>query len=113
MLLAARFWPGPLTIVLKKAALFPNLVTAGLDSVGVRMPSHPIALELIRTAGVPIAAPSANRFHKSLLRPPNTCTQSLGERRGSDPGRRPNAGRHRIYGGVAMARSATYSAARG
>ena len=60
--LAKRFWPGPLTFVLKKAAVVPDLVTAGLDSVGVRMPSHPIALDLIRRAGVPIAAPSANRF---------------------------------------------------
>ena len=60
--LAARFWPGPLTIVLKKAEIVPDLVTAGLDSVGLRMPSHPVALELLRRAGVPIAAPSANRF---------------------------------------------------
>ena len=60
--LTRAFWPGPLTLVLKKAAIVPDLVTAGLDSVGVRMPSHPMALELIRRAGVPIAAPSANRF---------------------------------------------------
>ncbi|MBV9034206.1 MAG: threonylcarbamoyl-AMP synthase [Acidobacteriaceae bacterium] len=60
--LVRAFWPGPLTLVLKKAAIVPDLVTAGLDSVGVRMPSHPMALELIRRAGVPIAAPSANRF---------------------------------------------------
>jgi L-threonylcarbamoyladenylate synthase len=60
--LAARFWPGPLTLVLKKAEIVPDVVTAGLDSVGVRVPSHPVALELIRRAGVPIAAPSANRF---------------------------------------------------
>jgi len=61
-LLAQKFWPGPLTLVLKKAEIVPDLVTAGLDSVGVRVPSHPVALELIRRAGVPIAAPSANRF---------------------------------------------------
>lgn len=61
-ILAARFWPGPLTLIVKKAAIVPDLVTAGLDSVGVRMPAHPIALDLIRRAGVPIAAPSANRF---------------------------------------------------
>lgn len=60
--LAAKFWPGPLTLVLKKADIVPDIVTAGLDSVGIRMPSHPVALELIRRAGVPIAAPSANRF---------------------------------------------------
>jgi L-threonylcarbamoyladenylate synthase len=61
-LLAARFWPGPLTLVLRKADIVPDLVTAGLDSVGVRVPNHPVALELIKRAGVPIAAPSANRF---------------------------------------------------
>ena len=60
--LAERFWPGPLTVIVKKAAIVPDLVTAGLDSVGVRVPEHPAALELIRRAGVPIAAPSANRF---------------------------------------------------
>lgn len=61
-MLAARFWPGPLTLVLKKASIVPDLVTGGLDSVGVRVPSHGVALALIRHAGVPIAAPSANRF---------------------------------------------------
>ncbi len=60
--LAARFWPGPLTLVLRKAAAVPDLVTAGLDSVGIRIPAHPVALALIRAAGVPIAAPSANLF---------------------------------------------------
>lgn len=60
--LAARFWPGPLTLIVKKAAIVPDLVTAGLDSVGIRIPAHPVALDLIRRAGVPIAAPSANRF---------------------------------------------------
>jgi L-threonylcarbamoyladenylate synthase len=60
--LADRFWPGPLTLVLPKSDAIPDLVTAGLSSVGVRVPAHPLALELIRLAGVPIAAPSANRF---------------------------------------------------
>jgi L-threonylcarbamoyladenylate synthase len=60
--LAARYWPGPLTLVLPKQPQVPNLVTAGLPTVGVRMPAHPQALELIRLAGVPVAAPSANRF---------------------------------------------------
>ncbi|MCG5250227.1 L-threonylcarbamoyladenylate synthase [Brevibacillus agri] len=55
------FWPGPLTIILPKNDQVASLVTAGLDSVGVRMPDHPIALALIKEAGVPIAAPSANR----------------------------------------------------
>jgi L-threonylcarbamoyladenylate synthase len=60
--LAEEFWPGPLTLVLKKQAAIPLLVTAGLDTVGVRMPAHPVAMALIATANIPIAAPSANRF---------------------------------------------------
>lgn len=60
--LAKAFWPGPLTIVYNKQAEVPDLITSGLDTVAVRMPSHPIALELIRKAGVPVAAPSANKF---------------------------------------------------
>src|SRR3954447_3017482 len=60
--LARRYWPGPLTIVLPKRDVIPDVVTAGLPTVGLRVPAHPIALELIRAAGVPIAAPSANRF---------------------------------------------------
>lgn len=60
--LARRWWPGPLTLVLPKAPAVPDIVTAGLDTVGLRMPAHPVALELIRRSGVPIAAPSANRF---------------------------------------------------
>ena len=60
--LAAKFWPGPLTLVLPKQPHVPDRLTAGLNTVGVRMPAHPIALALIREAGVPIAAPSANPF---------------------------------------------------
>jgi L-threonylcarbamoyladenylate synthase len=60
--LARRYWPGPLTLVVKKRSQIPDIVTAGLGTVGLRMPAHPMALELIRAAGVPIAAPSANRF---------------------------------------------------
>jgi len=61
-LLTDRFWPGPLTLVLPKQPSIPDIVTAGLATVGVRMPAHEVALELIREAGVPIAAPSANPF---------------------------------------------------
>ena len=57
-----KWWPGPLTLVLRKQDTCPEIVTAGLPTVGVRMPNHPIALALIEAAGVPIAAPSANRF---------------------------------------------------
>ena len=54
------FWPGPLTLIFVKSAIIPDEVTAGLDTVAVRMPEHKTALALIRAAGVPIAAPSAN-----------------------------------------------------
>ena len=60
--LARKYWPGPLTLVLPKAPAIPGIVTAGLPTVGLRMPNHPLALALIEGAGVPIAAPSANRF---------------------------------------------------
>jgi tRNA threonylcarbamoyl adenosine modification protein (Sua5/YciO/YrdC/YwlC family) len=59
-ILAERFWPGPLTMVLKKQDTVPEIVTAGGDTVGVRCPDHPKTLELIRLAGAPLAAPSAN-----------------------------------------------------
>ena len=60
--LMARFWPGPLTLVLRKQPQVPGLVTAGLPTVAVRMPSHPIARALIERTGRPLAAPSANPF---------------------------------------------------
>ncbi len=62
--LAERFWPGPLTLVLPKSAAVPVQVTAGLDAVAVRIPAHPVAQALIRLAGVPVAAPSANLFSR-------------------------------------------------
>ena len=60
--LAEQFWPGPLTLVLPKADMVPDLVTSGLPSVAVRVPDHPLALELLRTVELPLAAPSANPF---------------------------------------------------
>ncbi|MFP4117670.1 MAG: L-threonylcarbamoyladenylate synthase [Candidatus Woesearchaeota archaeon] len=62
--LMADFWPGPLTIVLPRSEKVPGIVTAGKDTVGVRMPSHPVFREIAREAGVPIAAPSANLFSR-------------------------------------------------
>jgi len=59
--LNAAFWPGPLTMILPKKDIVPVAVTAGLDSVAVRMPAHPVAQQIIRVSGCPIAAPSANR----------------------------------------------------
>jgi L-threonylcarbamoyladenylate synthase len=62
--LARRFWPGPLTMVLPKSNLVPDEVTAGLDTVAVRVPVHPVARALLAAAGVPVAAPSANLFSR-------------------------------------------------
>jgi len=63
--LIAAFWPGPLTLLLPRSGAVPDAVTAGRPLVGVRMPSHLVAFELIRRAGVPIAAPSANTFSRT------------------------------------------------
>ncbi|MGC8777895.1 MAG: L-threonylcarbamoyladenylate synthase [Candidatus Caldatribacteriaceae bacterium] len=60
--LIEKFWPGPLTLVLPKKETVPDIVTAGLPNVAVRMPAHPVALSLIKMTGFPVAAPSANRF---------------------------------------------------
>lgn len=60
--LAARFWPGPLTLVVPKHPSVPDIVTAELSSVALRIPAHPVALRLMELAEVPVAAPSANRF---------------------------------------------------
>ncbi|MBO5037453.1 MAG: threonylcarbamoyl-AMP synthase [Clostridia bacterium] len=59
-MLAEKFWPGPLTMILPKKPIVPTIVTAGLDSVAIRMPSHPTAKKIISLCGVPLAAPSAN-----------------------------------------------------
>ena len=60
LVLIKEFWPGPLTIILKKKKIVPDIVTGGLDTVAVRMPDNRIALSLIKKAGVPLVAPSAN-----------------------------------------------------
>jgi L-threonylcarbamoyladenylate synthase len=62
--LAQRFWPGPLTLVMRRSAAVPDEVTAGLDTVAIRVPAHPIARALIEAAGIPVAAPSANLFSR-------------------------------------------------
>jgi L-threonylcarbamoyladenylate synthase len=80
--LAQAFWPGPLTLILPASARVPRLVTAGFSTVGVRMPSHPVARALIRAVGSPIAAPSANRFmHVS----PTTAQHVLADLNGRVP----------------------------
>jgi L-threonylcarbamoyladenylate synthase len=78
--LAQKFWPGPLTLVLKKQSEIPHMVTAGLDTVGVRMPLHPVALALIATAQIPIAAPSANRFTQLSPTTAEHVREGLGDR---------------------------------
>ena len=77
--LAGRFWPGPLTIVLPKHRSIPEIVTAGLGTVGVRVPNHPVALALIRASGVPIAAPSANRSMRVSPTQGDHVASSLGD----------------------------------
>ncbi len=78
--LAAAFWPGPLTIVVKKTAAVPDEVTAGLNTVGLRVPAHPVALAILLEAGIPIAAPSANRFTELSPTRAEHVRQSLGDR---------------------------------
>jgi len=80
--LAKRFWPGPLTFVLKRKDMSPalDLACAGLSTVTVRMPNHPIALNLIQASGVPIVAPSANRSQSISPTTALHVWQSLGER---------------------------------
>ena len=60
--LAAHFWPGPLTLILRKKAIIPDLVTSGLETVAVRIPNHPFTLKLLESIDFPLAAPSANPF---------------------------------------------------
>jgi len=78
--LADRFWPGPLTLVLPKTNLVPDLVTAGLDTVGLRIPDHPIAQRLLRQADVPVAAPSANLFGRISPTTAEHVREQLGDR---------------------------------
>ena len=78
--LAARFWPGPLTLVLPKRDVVPDVATSGLPSVAVRVPSHPVAQALIRAAGVPIAAPSANRFMRTSATTAQHVVEDLDDR---------------------------------
>ena len=62
MLIAEKFWPGPLTILLPRKAIIPDIVTSGLENVAVRIPNHPLTLELLKSLEFPLAAPSANPF---------------------------------------------------
>jgi L-threonylcarbamoyladenylate synthase len=78
--LAAAFWPGPLTLVLPKNDSVPDSVTAGLPSVALRVPAHPVARALLQAAGIPVAAPSANRSTEVSPTTARHVARSLGER---------------------------------
>ena len=79
-LLAKKFWPGPLTILLPKKTAVPDLVTSGLDTVAVRIPDHPLTLELLRSLDFPLAAPSANPFGYISPTNPQHVDQQLGQK---------------------------------
>jgi len=78
--LMEKFWPGPLTLVLPKSNLVPDIVTSSLPNVAIRVPNHPMALELIRQSGRPIAAPSANPFGGVSPTTASHVRQSLGSK---------------------------------
>jgi len=78
--LMAKFWPGPLTLVLPKDKAVPDLATSGLDTVAIRMPRHPVAQALIAACGIPLAAPSANRFGRISPTRAQDVVDELGDR---------------------------------
>ena len=116
--LMETFWPGPLTLILKKQAWVPSTVTGGQDTVGLRVPGHPVALELLRrfaaVAGEHggIAAPSANRFGRISPTTAAHVQEELGDRVSLDSGRRAVRGRHRIDHRRLLARRTRRLAAR-
>ena len=79
-LLIKKFWPGPLTLVLPKTEIVPDIVTSGNPTVAVRMPDHPVALQLIKSSGTAIAAPSANRFGHLSPTEASHVSKYLGEK---------------------------------
>jgi L-threonylcarbamoyladenylate synthase len=77
--LARAFWPGPLTLILKRSDEVPDIITGGQDTVGLRVPNHPVALELLKAFGSGIAAPSANRFGRISPTTAEHVREELGE----------------------------------
>lgn len=77
--LMAAFWPGPLTLIFRKSDIVPARVTAGGETVAVRVPAHPVAMALLRAAGVPVAAPSANRFSRPSPTTATDVAEDLGD----------------------------------
>jgi L-threonylcarbamoyladenylate synthase len=80
LILSNLFWPGPLTILLDKKQIIPDLVTAGLDTVGIRCPRHPLTLELLQKINFPLAAPSANPFGYVSPTRPEHVSEQLGDK---------------------------------
>ncbi len=78
--LAGKFWPGPLTLLLKKKSIIPDLVTAGLDTVGIRCPDHSLTRELLKRLPFPLAAPSANPFGYVSPTRPEHVDEQLGNK---------------------------------
>ncbi len=78
--LARAFWPGPVTLVVRKAPVIPDIVSAGLDTVGLRVPAHPVALALLNEVNVPIAAPSANLSSQVSPTTAQHVARGLGDR---------------------------------
>lgn len=78
--LAKTFWPGPLTLLLPKKNIIPNIVTSGLDQVAVRIPNHPLTLELLKKINIPLAAPSANPFGYVSPTEPSHVNDQLGDK---------------------------------
>ena len=78
-ILAETFWPGPLTLLLPKKEIIPDMVTSGLDSVGIRVPAHPLTLALLEKTGFPLAAPSANLFGYISPTSPDHVDSQLGD----------------------------------
>src|SRR5258707_6847641 len=81
--LAAKFWPGPLTLILPKADNVNDIVTGGQDSIGIRVPSHPIAQQLLNAFGGGIAAPSANPYRRLSPPQPEHVRDELGDANGA------------------------------
>lgn len=79
-LLAERFWPGPLTLIMPKNPNVHDIVTGGQDTIAVRVPAHPMAQQLLTAFGGGIAAPSANRYGRLRRRAPNTCATNSATR---------------------------------
>lgn len=79
-LLTKNFWPGPLTLLLSRKSIIPDLVTSGLKTVGIRSPNHPLTIELLRSLSFPLAAPSANPFGYISPTRPEHVNEQLGDK---------------------------------